>query len=493
MGLCTDCYVLTDNPLVAAEDRSNVCSVIGMTADTFLSNPTTKLGSAWTKTANDTANKKLYFPRLAAFSGYDISVGYTAKLVLENTNTPPVYYKDDLTFTFDPVLTLSNGKDFSVAGADTVLALREIDFKIVHNNDPDDFDLVTITIDYFNQRLVLKIGGHDAGYIYIDSTTHKIKVEITEDLNAGSHSFSITYNGTALPLFSGLSVSYDVNILKATPDALALPSATDISYGEQLAESELKDSSGNTDAVWQWKDETIVPSVIETTQQIVTKNAVDDVNYDYSGVDGYNASTHLITKDITLTIDPAVPTIVVTATPAAALPGTTVNVSAAISNPNNPALTDLPSAEFSYVIGTGSEQAITNGSFVIPTDTESGTVITIIAKTPETANYAQTTDRRTTVTVTDCTHSAKKLKYNETSHWYHCDACGADLDVEAHRGGTATCTNKAVCTVCKQEYGTVDPNKHKNVATIWSSDATGHWHECGDCHAKVDKLSLIHI
>ncbi len=395
-GFGSKCYVLTKNPLAAPSDKSTASSIVGLTDDNFIS--TNRFGSEWTKAANDTANNTLYFPRLAAFSGSDISVTYTPKLVLENTNTSTIYYKDDLTFTFDAVLTI-NGEEYSAAGADTLLKLSDIDFKIVHNGDPDDFDRVTTSVDYFNMRLVLKIGGHDAGYIYVDPSTNKITVKITEDINAGSHSFDIKYNGTALPVFTGLSVSHTVDIQKGIPVVPALPSATEISYGEQLAESELKDANGNTDTVWQWVDETTVPKVSQTTQQIITKNAVDYVNYDYSGVDGYDASTHLITKDITLTIKRAVPTIVVTATPSSALPGETVTVSAAISNPNNSSLTDLPDADFYYVIGTGSEQAITDGSFVIPTDTENGTVITIIAKTSETADYDQVTDRRTTVTV----------------------------------------------------------------------------------------------
>lgn len=149
-------------------------------------------------------------------------------------------------------------------------------------------------------------------------------------------------------------------------------------------------------------------------------------------------------------------------------------------------MTDLPAASFSYKVGSGAETPITGGSFVIPEDTAIGTIITVIATTSETADYNPAT-KNAKVTVTDCKHEAKAPKYDEDSHWYHCDNCGADLEIEEHKGGTATCTEKAVCTICKQEYGSFDSDNHVKVSTDWSSDATGHWQECEDCHAKLDK------
>ena len=39
-----------------------------------------------------------------------------------------------------------------------------------------------------------------------------------------------------------------------------------------------------------------------------------------------------------------------------------------------------------------------------------------------------------------------------------CDACGQTIS--GHTGGTATCTAKAVCSVCGQSYGAVDTANH---------------------------------
>lgn len=50
-------------------------------------------------------------------------------------------------------------------------------------------------------------------------------------------------------------------------------------------------------------------------------------------------------------------------------------------------------------------------------------------------------------------HDYTEQKFDTNSHWYEC-ACGAKDAIEAHKGGTATCTSKAICEVCNQPYGT---------------------------------------
>lgn len=52
-------------------------------------------------------------------------------------------------------------------------------------------------------------------------------------------------------------------------------------------------------------------------------------------------------------------------------------------------------------------------------------------------------------------HKINNTKWHtdSTTHWHECSVCGKKLDVSAHKGGTATCQNKAVCDVCGQSYG----------------------------------------
>lgn len=88
---------------------------------------------------------------------------------------------------------------------------------------------------------------------------------------------------------------------------------------------------------------------------------------------------------------------------------------------------------------------------------------------------------------------------DETSHWKECQTvgCGNIIDKAAHSGGEATCTNKAICSVCKVEYGTVDPSNHKHTevrnakeATCCEKGYTGDtW--CLDCNTKISSGSDI--
>lgn len=83
-------------------------------------------------------------------------------------------------------------------------------------------------------------------------------------------------------------------------------------------------------------------------------------------------------------------------------------------------------------------------------------------------------------------HSWKtEYKSDGTQHWHECSrtGCTAISDKVNCTGGTATCTEKATCTTCGNEYGTALGH---NYATTWSTDGTNHWHECSRCHDKKD-------
>ena len=82
-------------------------------------------------------------------------------------------------------------------------------------------------------------------------------------------------------------------------------------------------------------------------------------------------------------------------------------------------------------------------------------------------------------------------QHNATHHWHEC--LNANCDVKnndsakdgygAHTGGTATCTQRATCTVCGAEYG--DALGH-NFTTSWTHDDNEHWKQCSRCDKKDD-------
>jgi len=61
-------------------------------------------------------------------------------------------------------------------------------------------------------------------------------------------------------------------------------------------------------------------------------------------------------------------------------------------------------------------------------------------------------------------HNYTVLKYDANNHWYQCASCSAANGREAHKGGTATCLDKAVCSVCNQAYGALAEHSYAEVA-----------------------------
>ena len=115
------------------------------------------------------------------------------------------------------------------------------------------------------------------------------------------------------------------------------------------------------------------------------------------------------------------------------------------------------------------------------------------------------------ITRSACDHAhtevrnAKEATCKETGYTgdTYCKDCGALLTTGTtipfadHQGGTATCTKKAVCTVCGQEYGELDANNHVHTeirgavaATCTAGGYTGDTY-CTDCGVKIKTGTAI--
>ena len=83
----------------------------------------------------------------------------------------------------------------------------------------------------------------------------------------------------------------------------------------------------------------------------------------------------------------------------------------------------------------------------------------------------------------------------------YCKGCGEKLSsgtvihADGHKGGTATCTDKAECEVCHEKYGEPDANRHTGLETVEAVPATAvitgtaaHWRctACGKLFADAD-------
>ena len=76
---------------------------------------------------------------------------------------------------------------------------------------------------------------------------------------------------------------------------------------------------------------------------------------------------------------------------------------------------------------------------------------------------------------------------NDVQHWQVC-SCGAVFYRADHNGGTATCTEKAVCAVCGIAYGTAPGH---DFSDDWAHNADEHWNPCSRCKAKKNEAPHV--
>lgn len=79
-------------------------------------------------------------------------------------------------------------------------------------------------------------------------------------------------------------------------------------------------------------------------------------------------------------------------------------------------------------------------------------------------------------------HTSSGWRTTQVYHYTVCTACGDMLEQEDHRGGTATCTEKAKCGVCGYAYGREDPDHRWGPGWDYR-DTGGHAWVCADCKA----------
>ena len=74
-------------------------------------------------------------------------------------------------------------------------------------------------------------------------------------------------------------------------------------------------------------------------------------------------------------------------------------------------------------------------------------------------------------------HSYTVLKSDGEYHWYECaNGCGTISGKVKHSGGAATCTAKATCSVCGKEYGEALGHSY----TVLRSFNEYHWYACAN-------------
>ncbi len=180
-----------------------------------------------------------------------------------------------------------------------------------------DSTKVTASVEFTIARMPIEVYAMDASKIYgetdpaffaydepalpwlADALTGELVREAGE--NVGTYAIK---QGT---LTNENNPNYDITftngtftINKAEAPAVNVPTATAITYGETLSDSNLSNS------FWAWVDGTTVPN---TTAYHNAYIEVDDSNYDYTGVYGYDSANHRVVEEVLVQLNRATLTI----------------------------------------------------------------------------------------------------------------------------------------------------------------------------------------
>ena len=74
--------------------------------------------------------------------------------------------------------------------------------------------------------------------------------------------------------------------------------------------------------------------------------------------------------------------------------------------------------------------------------------------------------------------------YNDTQHKVRCNKCFRDIWENHWTQSGATCSRKARCSRCYQQYGELKEHSWGE----WKSNADGHWRSCTQCSAEEEKI-----
>lgn len=89
--------------------------------------------------------------------------------------------------------------------------------------------------------------------------------DTTTPLLAGTHDYEALFTPTDLELYAVVHVGISITSAQAIPSILTLPTASDITYGTPLSESQLTDGEGSVAGSFQWKEgDTILNRGIHT-------------------------------------------------------------------------------------------------------------------------------------------------------------------------------------------------------------------------------------
>ena len=174
------------------------------------------------------------------------------------------------------------------------------------------------------------------------------------DALTGAPSYAGNY--VAQMVWGGQTASLAFTITKVTPAINTKPVASDITYGQSLAESSLSRGEASVPGIFEWKNSTTVPAVADSANTEYEVVFIPDDSFNYEGV----------TCKVTLTVNKAAATI-----------SSDPTAKTLIINGSAQELINVGTASggtLQYALGTDADTAPADGwSESIPTGTEEGT------------------------------------------------------------------------------------------------------------------------
>ena len=204
--------------------------------------------------------------------GGALSTTYTEGLTLASVTPPPGYAWVTSTTSlsagtnsYPATYTKNSNYTTSEAGNITVNVAQATGTFVALEDALSTTYTEGLTLTALNSQL-------PAGYAWVTPATA---------LSAGNdQEFAATY--TKNPNYTQSAPgNITVNVAKATPSALVLPTATGITYGAALSTSAL--TGGTTGGTWAWKNGSTIPDVTNAGY-VAVFTPTDDVNYDWAAL-----------------------------------------------------------------------------------------------------------------------------------------------------------------------------------------------------------------
>ena len=348
----------------------------------------------------------------------------------------------------------------------------------VNKATPQVTNLPTVAARTYNPTVSLTNDDLTGGTVNVSGSWSWQTANIIPTVN--NNGYVAVFTPTDSTNYETVTKTITVTVTKATPYIATVPTADAITYGDTLGASTLSGGTvqySSSDATtvagsFAWKDSSVKPSVSDSNSMGYR------VVFTPSDADNYNT----VETDITLIVNKA--------GNAPNMPSSTMNVANSCEKVSD---VTLPT-------GWVWQDADKNTELTV------GTAVTATAEYngADKGNYENETVS-VSITRSACDHAhtevrnAKEATCKETGYTgdTYCKDCGAllttgtTIPLADHQGGTATCTKKAVCTVCGQEYGELDANNHVHTeirgavaATCTAGGYTGDTY-CTDCGVKI--------